>query len=634
MPYLSIINDPTNTDSPAIWKNFSPVGDVYVEYTVRFINLDSSGPGVNSSPGQVGMMASAVSVRDDLYFGPTAFFTGYESGGVGVWEWGPQNGDYLSDGSISEATEYLVQFHAVSTGLIASGPGAGQQGWDVELRVNGVSFGTASGWSTGGTNTVQSFYLFGNGAHGGTEVLYGSVKIGTGTWGADEIFSVDYDTEGSIPGPWTGIHSGDGVFTLSDGPDPPPPEPPPLLSSFSSPFRIQITPLLRSVPGSIDPEDILEATQFWNVEVDHVINLYKTGKVELSMYDPVVEGLQPREFALRVLFEDRDEPVFWGPCNIKDNYETGRCILEAQDPSWRMQHHYLRRGDDAITHIPEQDKGVIDADVTGIAMCVEAAQNLPVQDARNDPILGCEVLTYDYPIRSAPVIVERGQECWQVITDLSKTNGGPDIDMETNLDLDGRYAYLTLHTDLGVDRTSATPDTPTADQVVLTYGPELTGVMIDPDRGTSHAHVLSSDTKHRRTAGAIGPSNDYGPTVDWIPTDLQFPDGDDDVLQELANAHVAAYGYAPKFIQITSRPDAVLPYSYGNPAFVAPVGTKESSFYIGDRVTVRATRGYRSHIGPARITRVKLTQSGSRGPAQTHLTLVPTIGDLGEDEES
>lgn len=622
MPYLSIVNDPANVDSPAVWKNFPPVGEIYVEFVMAFYNLDPEEE-YGGFPGQTTLHFDPVTSAFG-WDGPAFFSTGDDIE-PRPWGYGLSEGDaYIQDGALQGETQYTVQLHLRATG---------GNTWELEIRVDGVSLTTANGFKTGGGQTVEGLKLTANGAEAGTEWRVYSASAGTTGWGSNDIFNADYATEPTAEGPWTGTYLGSGVIEIADVPDPPP-EDPPLLESFTSPHRVQITPLLRSDPGFINPEDILEATQFWDLEIDHALGGYKTAKVQLSMHDPVVEGLEPREFALRILYEDRLEPVFWGPCNIKDNYETGRCLLEAQDPSWRMQHHYLRRGDDAITHIPEQDKGVLDADVTGIGMCVEAANNIPSQDARNDPILGCEVITYDFPNRDAPVIVERGQECWQVITELSKTNGGPDIDMETNLDLNDRYCYLALHTDLGVDRTSDTPDDPVEGQMVLTYGPELTGVNIDPDRGTSHAHVLSSDTKHRRTAGAVIPSNAYGPTVDWIPTDLQFPDGDDDVLQELANAHVAAYGFAPKFITIITRPDAVMPYSYGNPGFVAPPGTKESNFYIGDRVTIRAVRGYRSHIGPARITRVRLTQSGARGPAQTHLTLVPTVGELGDDEES
>lgn len=393
-----------------------------------------------------------------------------------------------------------------------------------------------------------------------------------------------------------------------------------------SQFVVQITPLLRP-DDTITEGDLLIPTQFSDVNVHHILGGFKTAGVTLDMTDPTVAGLEPWEFALRILYEDRLEPIFWGPCNIKDNYATKKCILEAQDPSFRLLHHYLRRGDDALNNDPEQDKGTVYPDFTGIESVVNAAENLASQDARNDPSLG--IITYDYDSTlhdEMPIIIERGQECWQVIQSIRTHKIGPDIDMETNYsDLSTNYVYLGVYDDLGRDLT---------DDITLTFGPMLTNVQIDPGRSTTHAHVLSSDTKHRRTAGSVAASNKVGPHVDWIPTDLAFPRGNDAALQVLADARVGGYGFAPKFITIQSRPDAVLTDNYGHPFFEAPVGTKPSTIYVGDRITVAAEWGYRSHNGPARITEVHLSQPGSRGPVVTDLKLVPTIGDLGDDEES
>lgn len=393
-----------------------------------------------------------------------------------------------------------------------------------------------------------------------------------------------------------------------------------------SQFVVQIVPLIRP-DTTITEGDLLIPTQFSDVSVHHILNGFKTAEVTLDMTDPVVAGLEPWEFSLRVLYEDRLEPIFWGPCNIKDNYRTRKCILAAQDPSFRLLHHYLRRGDDALNNIPEKDKGSIFPDYSGIQLVVAAAQNVPSQDARNDPALGIIPSNYGSTSRSTlPIIVERGQECWQVIQSITKHKIGPDIDMETNYtDPNDNYVYLGVYDDLGRDLT---------EEVILTYGPELTEVQVEPGRSTTHAHVLSSDAKNRRTAGSVAASNKVGPHVDWVPTDLTFPQGNDDALQVLADARVAGYGFAPKFITIQSRPDAVLADNYGHPFFEAPVGTKPSTIYVGDRVTVSAEWGYRSHIGPARITEVHLNQPGPRGPVVTGLKLVPTVGDLGDDEES
>lgn len=393
-------------------------------------------------------------------------------------------------------------------------------------------------------------------------------------------------------------------------------------------FTIQITPLIRP-DDVLNEADFLVPTQFADVGVHHILNGFKTAEVTLSMEDPVVEGLEPREFALRILYENRLEPVFWGPCNINDDYENGKCILNAQDPSFRLLHHYLRRGDDAINGTPAVDKGTITPDARGIIEVIAAADNYGDQITRNDPSLGVFVYLSGSKYsteRDLPIIVERGQECWQVITNISKHDVGPDIDMETPFD-GSLYFYTNLATydDLGRDLTA---------DITWNYGPQLPGVNIEPGRATTHAHVLSRDAKFRRTAGSVNASNKVGPHVDWIPTDLEFPDGDDAALQAKANDVVKAYAYAPKFLSIRQRPDAVLVDNYGNPSFIAPGGTKPSTYYIGDRITVAATRGYRSFNGPARIIEVHLKQSGPRGLVTTELKLVPTVGDFGDDEEA
>lgn len=393
-------------------------------------------------------------------------------------------------------------------------------------------------------------------------------------------------------------------------------------------FTIELTPLIRPLED-LDPDTFWVPTQFSDVGVHHILNGFKTAEVTLDMTDPAVEQLQPWEFALRVLYKDRLEPVFHGPCNIVDDWETGKCYLSAQDPSFRMLHHYLRRGDEALNDVPAQDKGTIAMDPTGIQLVVDAAQNITSQDLRNDPSLG--VWVYDFGDKFATLrptllaIIERGQECWQVINNISRHLLGPDFDMETSYDDLSNYVRLATYDDLGRDLTET---------IIWVYGPALTDVKRTPGRATTHAHVLSRDAKFRRTGGSVAGSNKVGPTVDWIPTDLEFSDGNDGALQELANNRVAAYGFCPRFIDIKSRPDAVLPDNYGHPDFVAPVGTTESTFYIGDRITVQASRGFRSMDGPARITEVHLTQEGPRGPARTRVKLVPTIGELGEDEES
>lgn len=409
-----------------------------------------------------------------------------------------------------------------------------------------------------------------------------------------------------------------------------------------SQFVVQITPLIRPDPGVVDEADFVTPTQFADLDVGHPVNGFKTAKVTLSMHDPAVAGLKPYEFALRVLYENRLEPVFWGQSNITDDYEQGVCILEAQDPSLRMLHHYLRRGDTAINALDgDIDQGAVSADANGISLAVEAAQNIPSQDARNDPSLGLTVLDSSTPVGPV-VIVERGQECWQVVTDIAENEVGPEFTMETPDTLDN-YAVLVTYDSMGTDRTSATPDTPAAGEVVFDFGlgaDNAVSVVTTPSHPTTHAHVLSEDRKYRETSAAVDAlsvptSNRTGVFVDWVRTGFNVDSsGDTTILKEKANAVVRAYGVPLEQTQIVLRPDAVITENYGRPAFTPPGGTRTPTFYLGDKVTIRATRGERSITEAQRITEVHLTWPGWQGPALTVLTVIPVAGAVSGDEES
>ncbi len=409
-----------------------------------------------------------------------------------------------------------------------------------------------------------------------------------------------------------------------------------------SEFVVQITPLIRPDPGYVDEADIVTVAQFADLDVAHTWKSFKTAKVTLLMTDPAVEGLEPFEFALRVLYEDREEPVFWGQCNIRDDYETGLCYLEAQDASLRMMHHYLRRGDAAIDDNPEEDKGTINADREGIQLVVDAAQNIASQNTRNDPIVGIGVIDSGDRAatpRDAPVVVERGQECWQVATDLGGGEGGPDIDMETP---DNLFFYTDLATydpgAMGTDRTSATPDTPGPDEVVLSFGlagDNVLGPTVNPQRPTTHVHVLSEDAKYRVTAAATAAAHATGHFVDWIRKGIQVDSSEDlTVLTEFAQAHVKAYSVPLKFVTVVLRPDVVIAPNFGRPSFTAPEGTRLPTFYLGDQITVRATRGYRTLNEAMRVNGVHLTWPGWQGPALTLLDLIPHLTADLDDEES
>lgn len=400
---------------------------------------------------------------------------------------------------------------------------------------------------------------------------------------------------------------------------------------------MQITPLIR--PNTVmTAADLVTVEQFSDLDVGHPRSGYKTARVTLSMHDPAVAGLEPYAFALRVLYEDREEPVFWGQSNIIDDYENEVCHLEAQDPSLRMLHHYLRRGDGAINDLPEVDKGTINADSAGMELCIDAAQNIATQDARNDPSLGLRLQpTRTLAARTAPIVVERGQECWEVLSDIGRAELGPDFDMETPAALT-HYAELATYNEMGTDRTSATPAAPIAGEVVFDHGlgaDNILGPNVKPGRPTTHAHVLSEDAVYRESAANTTASADTGGFIDWVRTGFQVSAGNTSVLSEVALARVRNWGTPPKFMDFVLRPDATIEHNYGRPTFTRPTGTRAPTFYVGDFVTVRAAKGERSLTQDVQIDEVHLTWPGWEGPAHTVLKVVPVgAGGVPNDEES
>ncbi len=456
-----------------------------------------------------------------------------------------------------------------------------------------------------------------------------------------------------------------------------------------SEFVVQITPLIRPDPGYVDEADIITVTQYADLDVREPWKGYKTAVVTLRMEDPAVEGLTPYAFALRVLYEDREEPAFWGQSNIEDDFENGLCHLSAQDGSLRMMHHYLRRGDDALNDDPEQDKGTIDADSAGIKLCIDAAQNIASQDLRNDPSLGLiESPTRVADTRTAPIVVERGQECWEVaVNAIGQAELGPDIDMETPDDLEN-YTELATYDPgtMGTDRTSVTPDAPGAGDVVLTYRGDvfapwapataylvghgvavggrtytaddahtsgatfagdlaahwtllaydnMLGPTVRPIHPTTHVHVLSEDAKYRVTAAATAAAYATGHFIDWIRKGIQVDAAEDlTVLTEFAQAHVRAYAIPLRHTEVALRPDVLIEHNFGRPSFTPPGGTRVPTFYLGDSITVRAERGYRSLDEAMRVNGVHLTWPGWQGPALTVLELIPVADGDVDDEES
>ncbi len=318
-----------------------------------------------------------------------------------------------------------------------------------------------------------------------------------------------------------------------------------------------------------------------------------------------------------------------------EDYEHGLVRLEAQDPSLRCRHHYLRRGDLALTGADSVNEGIITVDGDGLAALIEAAVNLDAQNVRDDPVLGLGIIDYTSG-EPHSANVRRADEVWSTVLAMTRGLAAPDFDVAPVYELPSYlYAVLVAMNDFGNDLFPLDPDNPLTGDVIFEYASPLdnaTAVSVTPERPTTHCHVIDADDKARRTAADIAASNRTGVFVDWIASPFHLPaDNDTSVLYERAKAQVAAYGRPVKHTTIELGPDAGRTYSYGNWDWPGESG----GFYVGDRVLVRATRGYRSLDQVMRITRATLKQPGSNGLVTTQLKLIPVVaGDPVDEEDS
>src|SRR5687768_7848036 len=95
-------------------------------------------------------------------------------------------------------------------------------------------------------------------------------------------------------------------------------------------FEVRITPLMLGVPGEmennpagathIEEEDTTLVEQFADLEVNHDLNEFRTGKVTLSIHDPIVADLEPFAQAVWIGYkrplETLSEAILYGQCNV------------------------------------------------------------------------------------------------------------------------------------------------------------------------------------------------------------------------------------------------------------------------------------------------------------------------------
>jgi hypothetical protein len=384
-------------------------------------------------------------------------------------------------------------------------------------------------------------------------------------------------------------------------------------------FVVQITPLLNNDQDDIPESALLTPIQFSDLTVTHPLNDSRTASVTLSMYDPVVETLEPFQQALRILYFRPGDPgyevVFWGQANVSENYGDATITLEAQDPGGRMQHHYVRIGDEAMNDPDNPMKGTITTDFEGLRSLVLAAQ------VPSGPQVGVWISDWWGSTRhpTMKMGIDRGQEVWALILQIVQSELGPDIDMWPAPGLDwGLYATMETHDEMMTDVSSTV-------QFVYGYaGDNVADITVTPSHPTTMATVIDNEQNWRVLVRAPDQVQDTGYWIDWITVDHEVKKDNTDVLVETGKAHVRAYARPPKQVEVTLRPDTGQDFYYGYP--YAYNSDDPGDFYVGDLVRLKAKRGERSFSQKFRIMQVELSQEGSRSLVQTKLTIVPRPG--------
>lgn len=375
--------------------------------------------------------------------------------------------------------------------------------------------------------------------------------------------------------------------------------------------EVSITPLLGE-DGTLGSPAVFPI-QFADLRVTHPLNDGRTAQVTLSMYDNLTETLAPWQQALRILYyrplSDEPECIFWGQCNVEDDYTAGTVTLTGKDPSERMTHHYLSIGDDALNDERDYMAGRIFVDHRGLGQLVDAAQ------APNGPVLGLAIANQTMVERTRRLHVERGQSCWQLVQDICETAVGPDIDVRPAQDTDEEvYAYLDAYEKMEGDKTG---------MITLEFGQggdNLTELRVTPQRPGNHIRVTDRDRHYRIRAVAEDSRDLVGVFQDFTASDWKVKGDDTNALEEYATARARAYGVPPLQVEVTLRASDEQEWYYGHPDYVGDV---LGDFYVGDVVLFAATRGYRTYEDDVRITEVEISTEGWRSPVFTKLTVIP-----------
>lgn len=455
-------------------------------------------------------------------------------------------------------------------------------------------------------------------------------------------------------------------------------------------FEVRVTPLIRGVPGVaedaggltfIDEADTVLIEQFHGLRVERPLNDGCTGSVKLSMHwahdetvGDAIEALKALQQALWIGFwrpgEYLAEAIFWGQCNVIDDFTAEEVELVGADPyAGKARSHYIRRGDPALNI--DKERGSLPAHPYSAYEIFQAARNTPEQQDRSMPAFALADYYMAYFLDpsiddAAPLEFERGQEVHGLHQLILESFNGPDMDVRPSFWFPAQfYAYAEHYYSptnaipvagavwggdvLGRNLDPADPDDPQDGEVVFQMGFEgnpdspagtrdnIKGCRVEPGKPITHQHYLDASREYRVTVADADSSYDIGAWVGFNQADFTITKStrakpaDLTALLELAKAVVAAYGVPPDNITIKlRRPDLAGMFQYGHPSWpsTTPSGVERIGgvWYLGDYVRVRARKGRRSLNKLARIVKIIFSQDGSNDLPEVDVELIPAEG--------
>lgn len=376
-----------------------------------------------------------------------------------------------------------------------------------------------------------------------------------------------------------------------------------------------------------------------DIDFYHPLNDSREASCTIHFEDPAAQFVEPYASMLHITFahpNGDDILVFWGILTQPEwNDESQTIRINAVDPSLRLKHHYLRRGDEALNSpdhpdLPNLYDRQVPVGLTGLNMLIDAGDNIADQTARGVPELGILHNAVESPVPDVDtadkVRFQRGREVWDAILELTSLEGAPDFELQPIDGAPGYYCQLLTGVDLNGDWW-----TPPYPSFQSGFGKDNCRINYRPgSRITTHSHYVSEDYNLRVTAVDVEASRHAGVYVDWEAASFDGGDSIANAASLLAKARrpIGAYGAPVEQFDIVPNLDCDLQYY--------------ETFVPGSYVRAQARWGRKADGTPAklidatcRVVACRLHQEDAAANVRTELEVAyshgPTDADEGDD---